>query len=163
MTTGPRTLARRTGGIVVTLLALSQGVIMSAPSAQAAYSPSAATVAAYEARVIWRMNVVRVAYHRGRLAPAACPDTYAERWGAYLARTGRFYHQSMYPILAGCRAQRVAENLARGNVSADRIVAAWMASPGHRANVLDGRLTRVGVAAVYRNGQWTVAADFSRP
>ena len=70
MTNGPRTCARRTLGVVVTLLAVSQGVVMSAPSAQAAYSPSAATVAAYEARVIWRMNVVRAAYHRGRLAPA---------------------------------------------------------------------------------------------
>ena len=136
---------------------------MSAPAAQAASSPGSATVAAYEARVIWRINVVRAANHRGRLAPAACPDVYAERWGAYLARTGRFYHQSMYPILRGCRAHKVAENLARGNVSADRIVAAWMASPGHRANILDGQLTRVGVAAIYRNGKWTVAADFSRP
>ena len=42
-------------------------------------------------------------------------------------------------------------------------VAAWMASPGHRANVLDSTLRSVGVAAVYANGQWTVAANFTRP
>jgi uncharacterized protein YkwD len=148
---------------MVMLAALGPAVVMTSAPAQAVYAPSSSTVAAYEARVIWRMNIVRAAYHRGRLTAASCPDYYAERWAPYLARTGLFYHQSMYPILRGCHASRVAENLARGNVSADSVVAAWMASPGHRANVLDGRLTRVGVSAVYRNGRWTVAADFSRP
>jgi uncharacterized protein YkwD len=37
-----------------------------------------------------------------------------------------------------------------------------MASPGHRANILDSRLNKIGVAAVYANGRWTVAANFSR-
>ena len=68
----------------------------------------------------------------------------------------------MYPILRVCHAGRVAENLARGNVSPDRIMAAWMASPGHRANILDGRLTRIGVTAIYARGQWTIATDFVR-
>jgi len=147
---------------VVTLLALGPAVIVAAPPAQA-YTPSAATVAAYEARVIWRMNIVRASYHRGRIVPTYCPDRYAESWAAYLARTNTFYHRSMYTVLAGCRASVAAENLVRGNVSADRVVALWMASPGHRANVLDGRLSRVGVAAVYARGQWTVAANFTRP
>jgi len=146
---------------VVMLLALGPAIIVSAPSAEAA--PSAATVARYEARVIWRINVVRAAYHRGRLYGASCPDRYAEGWAAYLSRTHRFYHRSMYTILYGCRASRVAENLARGSGSADQMVAAWMASPGHRRNILDGRLTRIGVGAVYAHGRWVVAADFSRP
>jgi len=143
-------------------LALSPAVVVTAPAAQA-YTPSNLTIAAYEARVISAMNVQRARYGRVRLVAAACPDVYAEKWAYHLARTGSFYHQSMYPILRGCRATRVAENLARGNVTADKIVLAWMRSPGHRANVLDGRLTRVGVAAVYSRGAWTVAADFSRP
>lgn len=149
--------------MVVMLLALGPAVIVTAPSAEAAYTPSAATVAAYEARVIYRINVQRARYHRGRLTAVYCPDRYAEAWAPYLARTGRFYHQSMYAILRGCRAHVVAENLARGNVGADRIVAAWMASYGHRRNILDYRLTRIGVAAVYARGTWTVAADFTRP
>lgn len=145
------------------LLALSPAVMVTAPSAQAAVTASAGTTARYEARVIYQINLQRAKYRKGRLTAASCPDYYAERWAAYLARTRGFRHQSMYPILRGCRASRVAENLARGNVGAEKIVAAWMRSPGHRANVLDGRLTRIGVAAVYRNGAWTVAADFSRP
>jgi uncharacterized protein YkwD len=158
----PKNLARRLGGVVVTLLALGPAVIVAAPAAQA-YTPSAATVAAYEARVIYRMNVIRASKHLRHLYVSRCPDRYAESWAAYLARTNTFYHRSMYAVLAGCGAHVAAENLVRGNVSADRVVALWMASSGHRANVLDYRLSQVGVAAVYARGQWTVAANFTRP
>ena len=155
-------LARLCGLLAVTVLLLGL-TFVSTPSAEAAVSPSAATTAAYEARVIYATNIQRLRYKRHKLVAAACPDRYAEGWAAYLARTGAFRHQSMYPILKGCRATRVAENLARGGVGADRIVAAWMASPGHRANILDARLTQIGVAAVYARGRWTVVADFMRP
>jgi uncharacterized protein YkwD len=136
------------------------GLVVTATPAQA-YTPSAATTAAYEARVIYQINVQRVKYARGKLAAGTCPDKYAETWAAYLARTRTFYHRNMTYILTGCSATRAAENLARG-YSADGTVVAWMASAGHRANVLDGSLTRIGVAAVYAYGQWTVVADFTR-
>lgn len=161
MRSRPRTIAQHLG--VVAALLVGPGLVVTATPAQAAYLPSAATVAAYEARVIYQINVQRGKYARARLAAAWCPDWYGEYWAAYLARTGRFYHRSMTQILRGCHAARAAENLARGYPTADKTVAAWMASPGHRANVLDGRLTRIGVAAVYANGQWTVVADFTRP
>jgi len=157
---------RRIGIAAVLPLFLGQALVASAPSAEAAYSPSAATVAAYEARVIYRINVNRVKYKRSKLVPASCPDRYAESRATYLASTGKFYHRSMTSFLNGCNASRVAENLARGDrlgSTADKVVARWMASPGHRANILDGRLTRIGVGAVYVRGQWTVVADFSRP
>ena len=159
---GPRALARRLGvGIVAMLLCLGPAVVAGAPAAEA-YSPSLATKAAYQARVIQQINVVRSRYHRGSLRSTYCPTWYAARWSGYLARTGAFYHQSLYPMLYACHASVAAENLARGFSTADRVVAAWMVSPGHRANILDGRLTRIGVAAVWGRGGWTVAADFTR-
>ena len=163
MTSRPTVLARRLG--VVVALLMGSGLVVTAGPAEAATpaAPSAATVAAYEARVVYQINVQRVKYSRGKLAANACPDKYAETWAAYLARTGTFYHRNLIPILSGCKATRVAENLARGYTSADSTVAAWMASPGHRANILDARLNKIGVAAVYARGQWTVAADFTRP
>jgi len=161
MKSGPKARARRLGGVMVMLLAAGPAVIAVAPSAEA-YVPSLATRAAYQARVIQQINAVRASNRRGGLSFSNCPARFATNWSTYLARTGAFYHQSMYPILRVCRASKVAENLARGNVSADRIVAAWMASPGHRANVLDGALTRVAVSAVYARGQWNVTADFAR-
>jgi uncharacterized protein YkwD len=162
MTSELRTLARRFGGVVVMLLALGPAVIATAPAAQAS-TPNAGTVANYEHRVINLINIERERYGRGGLRQTACPNGYAVGWAAYLARTQYFYHRSMMSFLYGCGVQRVAENIARGNVSADRLVAAWMASPGHRANILDGRLTRIGVGAVYAHGTWTVDTDFSRP
>jgi uncharacterized protein YkwD len=154
--------AKRLGVLLVLPLFLGPVFVVSATSAQAAVVPSAAATWAYENRVESLINVQRAKYKLGRLAWSPCPDRYAESWGAYLARTGRFYHQSLTPILRGCSATRVAENLARGYTTADRTVAAWMASPGHRANILDPRLTRCSVAAVYARGQWTVVADFIR-
>jgi uncharacterized protein YkwD len=137
-------------------------VVTSAPAQAANPVPSASTIASYEARVIYLINVNRTRYHLGSVVANACPDKYAESWAAYLARTGAFYHQNLAPILSGCSATVVAENLARGYTWADPTVAAWMASPGHRANILDSRLNKIGVAAVYANGRWTVAANFSR-
>jgi len=144
------------------LLAIGPAVVVAAPSAQAS-TPTAAARAAYEARVINRINVTRAHYGRVRLGAATCPDSFAEPWSSRLARLGYLKHQNMYTILRGCKARVAAENLASGNVSADRMVTAWMASPGHRANILDRRLTRIGVAAVYARGKWFVTADFTRP
>jgi len=142
-------------------LLVGPGLVSTAAPAQA-YTPSAATTAAFEARVIYQINVQRTRYGRAKLAARYCPDVYAEARAAYLARTGYFYHQSLTPILRSCHATRAAENLARGWPSADKTVFAWMASPSHRANVLDPLLTRIGVGAVYAHGQWTVVTEFTR-
>lgn len=132
-------------------------------SAPAEARPSAASVAGYEAKVISAINAERARHGRGGLASWSCMDRYATAWSAHLARTGRMTHRSMAVVLRGCAATRVAENLARGGVGPERVVAMWMASPGHRANLLDGELTNVGVAATYARGQWTVVANMGRP
>ena len=142
------------------LLALGPAVIVTAPSAQAA---SAAVTAGYEARVLYLVNAERVKFGRAKLTLSACPERYAESWTAHLASTGRFYHRDMMTYLRACKVSRVAENIARGNVSAERIVAAWMKSPGHRKNILNGQLTKIGVGAVHARGVWTITTDFSRP
>ncbi len=45
----------------------------------------------------------------------------------------------------GYRYRRAAENIAAGHTTPDDVVAAWMSSPGHRANILDCRLRDIGV------------------
>lgn len=44
------------------------------------------------------------------------------------------------------------ENIARGHDSADRVMAAWMSSEGHRDNILRSGYTRVGVCALEAGG-----------
>jgi uncharacterized protein YkwD len=63
---------------------------------------------------------------------------------------------------AGAHGLRFGENLAlaSGALDAKAIVAAWLRSPAHRANLLHARFTRVGVATT-AGGTGTVVADFA--
>jgi uncharacterized protein YkwD len=62
---------------------------------------------------------------------------------------------------AGARFSVIAENIAVG-ASPQIIHAGWMNSPGHRKNILDPRLTCVGIAAVHGPGGLFAVQDFSR-
>src|SRR5256886_16916342 len=62
---------------------------------------------------------------------------------------------------AGARFSFIAENIAVG-ASPPIIHGGWMDSPGHRKNILDPRLTSVGIAAVHGPGGLFAVQDFSR-
>jgi len=62
----------------------------------------------------------------------------------------------------------VGENLAEGNFSdAKDLVDAWMASPGHRANILKADFKEIGIAVLegeYQgNKAWMSVQEFGRP
>ena len=46
-----------------------------------------------------------------------------------------------------------AENIARGQKTAEEVMNSWMNSPGHRANILSEEYTEIGVG--YAGGYWT--------
>ena len=58
--------------------------------------------------------------------------------------------------------RRVAENVAMGYGSPKAVMHAWMASPGHRANILDCRLRHLGVGVVAQGEQLWWTQDFGR-
>jgi hypothetical protein len=62
---------------------------------------------------------------------------------------------------AGARFAAIAENIAIGP-SAETIHNGWMKSPGHRKNMLDPRLTAIGIAAVRGPGGLYAVQDFSQ-
>jgi hypothetical protein len=62
---------------------------------------------------------------------------------------------------AGARFAAIAENIAIGP-NPRTIHAGWMDSPGHRNNILDPRLTSVGIAAVRGPGGLFAVQDFSQ-
>jgi len=62
---------------------------------------------------------------------------------------------------AGARFSVIAENIAVG-ATPQIIHGGWMDSPGHRKNILDRRLTSVGIAAVHGPGGLFAVQDFSR-
>jgi uncharacterized protein YkwD len=57
--------------------------------------------------------------------------------------------------LNGARRWKVAENIAWGTdwlASPRAIMKAWMDSPGHRANILDGSYREIGIGVATRSG-----------
>jgi hypothetical protein len=63
---------------------------------------------------------------------------------------------------AGARFSVIAENIAVAS-NPKTIHAGWMDSPGHRKNILNPRLTAVGIAAVRGSGGLFAVQDFSLP
>jgi stress response protein SCP2 len=58
-------------------------------------------------------------------------------------------------LAQGYAYRKVAENIAAGQRSAAEVVRGWMDSPGHRANILDGELTQIGVGHALGGGYGT--------
>ncbi len=62
---------------------------------------------------------------------------------------------------AGARFNLVEENIGTGPTAA-RLHEEWMNSPGHRANLLNPRVNRVGIVVVLARGTLYAVEDFSR-
>jgi uncharacterized protein YkwD len=56
---------------------------------------------------------------------------------------------------AGFGNPQTAENIARGQRDASQVMDSWMASPGHRENILNCDLSRVGVGLDEDGMYWT--------
>ena len=54
------------------------------------------------------------------------------------------------------------ENIAMGYNSVDKVMAAWLTSDGHRANILRGSFASIGVCACRYNGVWYWVQLFGR-
>jgi len=131
------------------------------PPTTAAPPTPAHDPAAYSAAVLAAVNDERRARGLPALAHDACADRYADEQAARMAARGAMGHQSLEPVLAACGTTRAAENVGQGDVSAQRMVAAWMASDGHRRTILDPALTAVGTGAARgTDGRWYACQVF---
>jgi len=59
----------------------------------------------------------------------------------------------------GSHFREIAENVAMGN-GAEGVQKEWMNSAPHRANILDPKLTNIGIGVVEHAGYWYAAVDF---
>lgn len=55
----------------------------------------------------------------------------------------------------GVSYRTAGENIAKGQRSPQEVVNAWMNSEGHRANILNGNFTHIGVGFVEQGNHWT--------
>lgn len=63
-------------------------------------------------------------------------------------------------LTAGFSNPGTGENIARGQSDARQVMASWMASEGHRANILNCEFSRVGVGVDVDGMYWT--QDFGK-
>lgn len=112
---------------------------------------------------------IRAAAGLPGLSPDNRLEKAAERQAAYMAGSGRMEHATGLGHDFAARMKRdgvaapAAENLAHGRMEVERLLSMWMASPGHRRNMLDPRFSRYGLAhAAGGDGQRYWALVLSR-
>ena len=167
--------------VALALFAGFQGV--AATSGEAGNTIAITRVPPLEALLLDRVNAVRAANGLAALKRAPALNRAATFHSRAMATFGFFTHESRDGLSFATRIKRfyahrsrewtVGENLAMssGSVDADAILSAWMASPGHRANLLRGSFREAGIAVVHHPSAggvygglptWVVTLDFGR-
>jgi uncharacterized protein YkwD len=173
--------------VAIALAASLALVVLAAPSSAGALTVSDRDT--LEASIVTRINAVRKSYGLRPLTVVSRLATAADRHASSLAAASYFRHELYTPTRAaswtsfgtwirwywpgpGYSSWSAGENLAWGapDISAAQTVRRWLASPGHRANLLNRAWRNVGVAAVHVRdprgyyGSWDdvtiVAAEF---
>jgi hypothetical protein len=137
-----------------TLLAILATLLPAAPA-------QASETAAHEVRFIDSINVERAKRGLDRLKVAPDLSDVARSHSAVMARGEHLHHNPSLTSLVS-NWQRLAENVGRGP-SVPSLHKAFMDSPGHRANILDGRVTEVGVGVVVKGSTIWVTHVFRLP
>jgi hypothetical protein len=85
----------------------------------------------------------------------------ARDWAAHMATDGAISHAN--PLQAGVTSdwQKLGENVGKGPATSP-VMDAFLASPTHRANLLDPTFTRIGVGVVWRDGALFTVHRFSQ-
>ena len=86
------------------------------------------------------MNGDRSAAGLGQLCANAQLNGFAQSWANWMAQNQSLSHQDLGAVLGGTAFNTVAENILSGpgGMSAGQMEGAWMASSGHRENILNG-------------------------
>ena len=123
---------------------------------------TASSVRAYEQEVVRLVNAERAKYglsaltedwELSRVARYKSQDMHDNR---YFAHSSPTYGTPFQMIRAfGLSYRAAGENIAMGYPTPAAVVAGWMNSEGHRANILSGSYTKIGVGYVADGHYWT--------
>jgi uncharacterized protein YkwD len=135
-------------GISVALAAaiLASGGGVATSLATALPAQAASSQSEIEMAVTQILNETNAERANAGLAPLtlnASISAIAQSWSESMAAENSMYHNPDYQFQMPSPWMRVGENVGQGYTK-DTIVAAWMASPGHRANIL-GDFTHIGL------------------
>jgi len=135
------------GSIVGTFVALS--------------APAGADPASDAARFVTLTNEARAAQGVGPLAASGALSGIARTWSAHMAGAGGISHNpSLASEVSGWRS--IGENVGMGP-SVDSIQQAFINSPEHYRNIMDGAFSVAGVGVTYGGGTVFVTLDFEQP
>jgi uncharacterized protein YkwD len=135
---------------------LSVGLLGAALPAPA----GAAATSSPEAALLAKISQTRAEHGLAPLRPKAGLMDHAQRHSAAMAVRDRLFHTVDFGVI--CCWSAIGENIAY-DVTVGRAERAFMASPGHRANILDPRMRQVGVGVVESAGRLWVTEVFSKP
>jgi uncharacterized protein YkwD len=134
-------------------------VVCAAPAASA---KNKATLDSFETAVFQKLNQTRTSHGLAPLRLSARLTTASNAHSMEMAYDGYFDHSSRdgtpfwkrvdeWYGSSGYRFWSVGENLlwASPGLTPDRAIAMWMASPEHRANILNAQWREIGIAAVH--------------
>jgi uncharacterized protein YkwD len=134
-------------------------------------APTVAAPTAAERSLLAAMNQTRAAYGLAPLRVDSRLERAARGHSRDMLRRGYFAHGNFRGrlIRAGARGPAIGENLAWGTGSRatpQGVVAAWLASPRHRANLLRPGFRRVGLGRLVgrfasASGAAVITADFA--
>ena len=99
------------------------------------------------------------------IAAAHSRDMAARDYFAHEDPSGRTIRDRMSGLVAACEGSGAGENIMwlgrwRGHGVPARAVADWMASPGHRANILRGRFNRTGIGVALTGDRVYLTQNF---
>ncbi|MER8048114.1 CAP domain-containing protein [Streptomyces sp. NPDC094032] len=134
-----------------------------APEPTVTVRPLAGREAAAEAEVVRLVNVERAKVGCVAVRSDADLAALAGAFSADMAARGFFDHTNPDGLTPWARADKAgvsglgAENIARGQVDAAAVMKSWMASDGHRANILNCDYKTLGVGVHFADGGpwWT--------
>lgn len=151
------TLTRRLPSLLAIAFALAV-VLIAVPS-----TPAEATTStrAMELDFLALVNVERAKAGLGALTERSDIRTVARSHSSRMASQSRLHHNPNFSTeITGW--QRVSENVGYGP-SVAAIHRALMNSEGHRRNILDDRVTELGIGVVVKDGRVWVTQNFRRP
>lgn len=151
------------------LVAACRAPVASAP----VHSPSTSASTPLAEEIVVQTNAERRALKLPALARTAALMQAAQLQADQMAARDVFEHQipgAAYPVLTARLAAvnyvwaTAAENIAEGYSTAAAVVAGWMKSPGHRANIVSPSFTEMGAgAATSKSGKRYHVQVFARP
>ena len=149
---------RRVVAALLTTLAL---VLTALVTGAAAAAPASAAATSVEDQFTAKLNNARASRGVPRLTTRSSLVQVAREQARRMAGSDRLYHN---PTLTSdvSNWRWVGENVGFGP-DVPSLHAAFMASPAHKANLLDRDYTEVGIGAVVANGRVWVAQVFRRP